>query len=386
MPISAAPHWTPAAIPDQTGRTALITGANSGIGLQTARVLATHGARVILAGRDRSRLDAAAAEIRAESPSADLDTLVLDLGSLDSIRAAAAEFVSPASPDSVRSAAAGLSSHGSHGFERESADGFAGQGSHGLERVSAAGLAGPGGVDSERGAAAGSVGSGSLGSSRSGAAGVVGRGSIDLLVNNAGVMNVPERRTTSDGFELTFGTNHLGHFALTALLLPALRRAPAARVVTVSAMAARWRSGELVDLMSERRYRPMAAYAKSKRANVVFTLELARRLAGTPISAVAVHPGAAMTNLQQHTDGMTRLIVPLLARFAMGSAEGAAWPSLFAATEPGVPSGAFLGPAGRRQESGTPELTRLPRNADDPAEGARLWAESESLTGIPFRV
>jgi NAD(P)-dependent dehydrogenase (short-subunit alcohol dehydrogenase family) len=301
-----APHWTPAAIADQTGRTALITGANSGIGLHTARVLAAHGARVVLAGRDRSRLDAAAAEIRAETPGADLGALVVDLGSLDSIRAATAE--------------------------------------------------------------------------------IVDRGPLDLLINNAGVMNVPDRRTTTDGFELTFGTNHLGHFALTGQLLPALRRAPAARVVTVSAIAARWRSGELTDLMSEQRYRPMAAYAKSKRANVVFTLELARRLAGTPMSAVAVHPGAAMTNLQQHTDGITRRIVPLLARFAMGSAEGAAWPSLYAATEPSVPSGAFFGPAGRRQDSGTPEPARLPRDADNPAEGAMLWSESERLTGVTFPV
>jgi NAD(P)-dependent dehydrogenase (short-subunit alcohol dehydrogenase family) len=306
MTITAA-HWTPAAIPDQSGRTALITGANSGIGLRTARVLAAHGAHVVLAGREQARLDAAAAGIRAESPAADLDTLILDLGSLGSIRAAAAEIADREDP-------------------------------------------------------------------------------LDLLINNAGVMNVPERRTTADGFELTFGTNHLGHFALTALLLPALRRAPAARVVTVSAIAARWRSGELIDLMSEQRYRPMAAYAKSKRANIVFTLELARRLAGTSMSSVVVHPGAAMTNLQQHTDGVTRLIVPLLARFAMGSADGAAWPSLYAATEPGVASGAFLGPAGRRQDSGTPEPARLPRGADDPAEGARLWSESERLTGVSFRV
>lgn len=301
---TVASHWTPAAIPDQTGRTALITGANSGIGLRTARVLAQHGARVLLAGRDRARLEAAAEEVRAETPDAELGTIGLDLGDLGSIRTAAAE------------AAAG--------------------------------------------------------------------GPIDLLINNAGVMNVPERRTTADGFELTFGTNHLGHFALTGLLMPALRRAPAARIVTVSALAARWRSGELSDLMSEERYRPMAAYAKSKRANVVFTLELARRLAGTPMTAVVVHPGAAMTNLQQHSGGLSRLVVPLLARVAMGSPEGAAWPSLYAATTPSVPNGAFLGPAGRHQDSGTPRPTHLPRGADDPAEGATLWTESERLTGVTF--
>jgi NAD(P)-dependent dehydrogenase (short-subunit alcohol dehydrogenase family) len=297
--------WTPDAIEDQTGRTALITGANSGIGLETARVLARHGARVLLAGRDRAKLESAAEAIRRETPAAALGTIVMDLGDLSSVRTAAEE------------AAAG--------------------------------------------------------------------GPLDVLINNAGVMNVPERRTTADGFELTVGTNHLGHFALTELLMPALRRAPAARIVTVSAMAARWRSGDLTDLMSERNYRPMAAYAKSKRANIVFTLELARRLAGTPMTAVAVHPGAAMTNLQQHTSGLSRLVIPLLERVAMGSPEGAAWPSLYAATEPGLENGAFLGPAGRRQDSGTPRPARLPRGAGDPAEGAALWNESSAMTGVAGR-
>ena len=114
-------------------------------------------------------------------------------------------------------------------------------------------------------------------------------------------MDVPERRLTRDGLELTVGTNHLGHFALTTHLMPALQRSAAARVVTVSAIAAAWRSGDLTDLMSESGYRPMSAYAKSKRANIVFTQELARRLAGTARRAVAVHPGSAVTNLQRHT-------------------------------------------------------------------------------------
>jgi NAD(P)-dependent dehydrogenase (short-subunit alcohol dehydrogenase family) len=212
-------------------------------------------------------------------------------------------------------------------------------------------------------------------------------GTIDLLINNAGIMNVPERRTTADGFELTFGTNHLGHFALTAGLMPALRRSPAARVVTVSAIAATWRSGRLDDLMSERRYGAMSAYAKSKRANVVFTRELARRLAGTRVEAVVVHPGSAMTNLQRHSRGvLSRLVVAFASRALMGSPEGAAWPSLYAATSPDVPSGQFIGPAGRDQTSGTPAPVPLPRGADDPAEGARLWTESERLTGLRFPV
>jgi NAD(P)-dependent dehydrogenase (short-subunit alcohol dehydrogenase family) len=299
--------WTPAAISDQTGRVALITGGNSGIGWQTARVLAGHGARVVLAGRDPGKLAAAAARIGAEVPAAEVDTLVLDLGNLKSIHAAA-------------------------------------------ERV-------------------------------------VDGGPVDLLFNNAGVMNIAERQTTADGFEMTFGTNHLGHFAFTALVMPALRAAPAARVVTVSAIAARWGSGELIDLMSDEKYRPMGAYAKSKRANIVFTAELARRLTGTPMTAVAVHPGAALTNLQQHSQGAaSRLLMPLLGKLAMGSPEGAAWPSLYAATTPAVPSGAFIGPAGRRQDSGTPKPARLPRGADDRATGASLWRESERLTGVTFLV
>ncbi|MFL1433143.1 MULTISPECIES: SDR family NAD(P)-dependent oxidoreductase [unclassified Nocardiopsis] len=178
---------------------------------------------------------------------------------------------------------------------------------------------------------------------------------------------------------------HLGHFALTAGLLPALLRAPAARVVTVSAIAATWRSGRLTDLMSETGYRPMGAYAKSKRANVVFTLELARRLADTPVTAVSVHPGAAITDLQRHTGGpLGRAFTTVAEHLLMGSPEGAARPSLYAATAPGVASGAFLGPAGRDQTSGTPRTVALPRGADDPAEGRLLWEESERLTGARF--
>ncbi|WP_326579924.1 oxidoreductase [Actinacidiphila glaucinigra] len=303
---ATAHHWTPDAIADQRGRTALVTGGNSGIGLETARVLARHGARVILAGRRQDTLDEAAAALGAEQPGSEVGTVVVDLGDLASIRRAG---------------------------ERLAAE----------PRV------------------------------------------IDLLINNAGVMNVPGRRTTADGFELTFGTNHLGHFALTAGLMPALLRSPAARVVTVSAVAARWRSGRLDDLNSERRYGAMTAYAKSKRANVVFTRELARRLAGTRVEAVVVHPGSAMTNLQRHSSGpLSRMLVAMAARALMGSQEGAAWPSLYAATSPDVRSGHFTGPAGRDQTSGTPVLVPLPRGADDPAEGERLWTASERLTGVRF--
>lgn len=304
---ASATHWTPDDIGDLTGLTALVTGGNSGIGLETARVLARHGVRLILAGRDHGKLDMAVAELRGAQPDALLDTAVIDLSSLASIAAATSRLAA-----------------------------------------------------SER---------------------------LDLLFNNAGVMNVPERRTTADGFELTFGTNHLGHFALTAGLLPALRRSPAARIVTVSAIAATWRVGRLNDLMSEQRYGAMRAYAKSKRANVVFTRELARRLTGTNIMAVAVHPGSAMTNLQRHSQNLlSRAVIALTRNTAMGSPEGAAWPSLFAATDPDVVNGGFYGPAGRDQTSGTPKQVALPRGADDPAEGARLWTESERLTGTGYAI
>ncbi|MFF0499708.1 oxidoreductase [Nocardia aobensis] len=298
-------HWTPEDIPDQTGRTALVTGANSGIGLETARVLATRGARVILAGRNRAKLDEAVDIVRAAAPHAETDTLLLDLSDLASVR-------------------------------------------HASERI----------AETE---------------------------TIDLLFNNAGVMNLPTRLTTRDGFEMTVGTNHLGHFAFNAQLWPALRRSSGARVVTVSAIAARWPIGKLDDLMSENNYRGMAAYAKSKRANIVYTLELARRTAHTPVDAFVIHPGAAMTGLQQHGTGpLTRLFTPLAARLLMGSAVGAAWPSLYTATSPDVISGEFIGPAGRDQTSGTPRPVKLPKGIVDTELGVRLWADSERLTGVTF--
>ncbi|WAE71032.1 oxidoreductase [Streptomonospora nanhaiensis] len=298
-------HWTPDSIPDQSGRTALITGGSSGIGLETARVLARHGARVILAGRSQAKLDQAAEAVRASTPGARADTLLLDLSDLSSVRDAATRIA-----------------------ETET---------------------------------------------------------VDLLFNNAGVMNLPERRLTRDGFEMTVGTNHLGHFAFDAQVWPAVRRSSAPRVVTVSAIAARWPTGRLDDLMSEKGYRAMGAYAKSKRANIVYTLELARRTAASPVEALVVHPGSAMTGLQQHgSDALSRLVTPIAARLLMGSAEGAAWPSLYAATSTRVGSGEFIGPAGRDQTSGTPKPAKLPTGADDPAEGRRLWAASEQLTGVPF--
>ncbi|WP_329429205.1 oxidoreductase [Streptosporangium sp. NBC_01495] len=208
---------------------------------------------------------------------------------------------------------------------------------------------------------------------------------LDLLVNNAGVMAVPERRTTADGFELTFGTNHLGHFALTGHLLPALLRAEAARVVTVSAIAFRWRMGELVDLNSERRYSAMGSYAKSKRANVVFTRELSRRAHGTNLVPVVVHPGASQTSLQQHTPRWMRALSAPLNRLMFQPTDRAAWPSLYAATHPGLGGGEFVGPTGRQGMHGSPGVLSLSKNVTDPETGRALWDASERLTGVTYR-
>ncbi|MER5757859.1 oxidoreductase [Streptomyces sp. NPDC002082] len=211
---------------------------------------------------------------------------------------------------------------------------------------------------------------------------------LDLLVNNAGVMAIPERRTTKDGFELTVGTNHLGHFALTGHLVPALSASAAPRVVTVSAMVARSRSADrLNDLQSERRYRPMAAYAKSKLANVVFATELQRRAraADLPLLSAVVHPGTSLTGLQQHGSRLAQAAARLLLERLIGQpTDQAALPSLFAATSDRIQPGGFYGPTGRAEGRGTPGAVRLPDAASDPALGGGLWQTSERLTRVTY--
>lgn len=209
---------------------------------------------------------------------------------------------------------------------------------------------------------------------------------LDLLINNAGVMAVPERRETADGFELTFGTNHLGHFALTGRLLPALLTAPAARVVTVSAKVARNKGATLEDPLSAQSYGSgMASYTKSKLANVVFTVELARRAAGTGITAVAVHPGTSNTGLQQHLPKYMQVMASVvLERFVGQSPADAARPSLYAATNSGVKAGDFVVPQGRAELRGAPHVAEMPPAATDPAVGRRLWELSEQLTHVTY--
>src|SRR5215831_17351456 len=252
--------WTSDDVPGQHGRLAVITGANTGLGFETARVLAAHGASVVLAVRDIEKGKAAAARIAGTAPGATVTVQPLDLTSLDSIRAAAAELRA-----------------------RHPA--------------------------------------------------------IDLLINNAGVM-FPPRQTTGDGFELQLGTNHLGHFALTGLLLPQMLPVPGSRVVTLSSLAHRLRARiNFGDLQSERSYRRAAAYSQSKLANLMFTCELARRLsrAATTTIAVAAHPGLADTELTRHTPAITAVLARLISqKAAMG-----ALPVLRAATDPGVLGGQY---------------------------------------------
>ncbi len=213
-------------------------------------------------------------------------------------------------------------------------------------------------------------------------------GGLDLLINNAAVMTPPTRRQTSDGFELQFGTNHLGHFALTAELLPLLRRGNRPRVVHVSSVAARDGAIDFNDLQSTRRYQPMVAYAQSKLACLMFALELQRRsnAAGWNLHSIAAHPGISRTDLLPNgagtwsAAGMARRFLWFLFQPA---AQGAL-PTLFAATSPTAAGGAYYGPDRLGETRGHPTLARLPRRALDAANAARLWLESERLTGRAF--
>ncbi|MFF8968500.1 oxidoreductase [Streptomyces sp. NPDC014995] len=300
--------WSAHDIPDQGGRTAVVTGANSGLGYVTARELARKGAQVVLACRSEARGKAAVERLAGEVPGADVELRPLDLGDLGSVR----EF------------AAGLR------HER-----------------------------------------------------------LDLLVNNAGVMALPYG-TTADGFETQFGVNHLGHFALTGLLLPALLATPGARVVTVSSMFHVLGNIDLHDLNSERRYRRWVAYARSKTANLLFTHELAHRLAaaGTDVVAAAAQPGYAATNLQTagvRAEGrrVAERLVELGNRVVAQSAEAGALPTLYAATAAGVRPDSFTGPSLAMWRGAPAPSWRAPWTVDDRA-GELLWAESERLTGVSY--
>ncbi|MGW6518303.1 oxidoreductase [Streptomyces sp. NPDC054950] len=289
--------WNTTDIPDQTGRTAVVTGANSGLGLATVEALARAGAHVVLAVRDPRRGEAAAATVPGS-----VEVRRLDLADLSSVREFAAGW----------------------------------------------------------------------------------RGDLDLLINNAGVMNVPEART-KDGFETQFGTNHLGHFALTNLLLPHITD----RVVVLSSGAHRMPGSPRIhfdnlDLTGE--YAPMAAYSQSKLANLLFTLELQRRLgeAGSPVRALAAHPGWAATNLQGHDASLLRrLFMRLGNRLVAQDGRAGALPTLYAAVRD-LPGASYVGPDGLFEMRGAPTLVGRSPAASDPAAALRLWTVSEELTGVTF--
>jgi NAD(P)-dependent dehydrogenase (short-subunit alcohol dehydrogenase family) len=298
--------WTAGQIPDQHGRRAVVTGSNSGLGLITARELARAGASVVMACRNTQKGDAAAGQIRAAVPDADVAVSALDLGSLDSVRAFAERF------------------HAEH-------DG------------------------------------------------------LDLLINNAGVMAAP-RSTTVDGYEMQFATNHLGHFALTGLLTGAIEGRKDGRVVTLSSTAHKIGKIRFDDLHGEKRYNRWLAYGQTKLANLMFALELERRLraAGSTLISVAAHPGYAATNLQSAGPPLLdRLVMTVSNQLIAQSAEMGALPTLYAATAP-VEGGAFIGPDGIGEQRGYPARVSPTRAARDEDAARRLWEISEELTGVRF--
>jgi NAD(P)-dependent dehydrogenase (short-subunit alcohol dehydrogenase family) len=300
-----AAAWTEADVPEQSGRTAVVTGANSGIGFEAARVLAERGAAVVLAIRDLGKGEDAAAKIRASAPAASVSIVRLDLGSLASIREAAEELRA--------------------GHDR-----------------------------------------------------------LDLLMNNAGLMMTPRGRT-ADGFELQLGTNHLGHFALTGLLLDRMLQVPGSRVVTMSSNGHKLGRIHFDDLQSERRYSRTGAYAQSKLANLLFTYELQDRLtrAGAATAALAAHPGTSRTALTRNLPAVMRLGAALMPFQppAMGAA-----PMLRAATDPAALGGEYYGPAGFGENSGPAKRVLSNARSHDREAARRLWEESARLTGVSYPV
>lgn len=303
----ARERWTARDMPGQAGRTAVVTGANSGLGFLTSLELARRGAHVVMAVRDMDKGRRARHDIEATRPAGSVELRALDLSDLRQVAAFAAELLE----------------------------------------------------DSRR---------------------------IDLLVNNAGIM-MPPRRLTAQGHELQFGVNHLAHFALTGLLLPRLLESADGRVVTVSSDLHRRGRIRFDDLSGSRRYRPLAFYAQSKLANVLFGLELDRRLraAGMPVRSMLAHPGYAATNLQ--ASGPRGLMVPFLRlgnRFLAQPAWMGVLPQLYAATDRRVQGGQFIGPDGRKGLRGYPTIVRPVEAAHDRELAARLWRLSEQLTGVEY--
>jgi len=298
-------RWTEADIPDQAGRTALVTGANSGIGLEAARALAVRGARVLLGCRNADKAATALASIRTSAPESDVSVVHLDLADLSSVRDAAAA-VAQMCP------------------------------------------------------------------------------SLDMLINNAGLMAIPLQHT-ADGFEMQFGVNHLGHFALTGLLLGALDAAPVARVVNVSSTGHKMGRINFDDLDANDGYHRWLRYGQSKVANLLFTYELQRRLAarGSATIALACHPGGASTELARDAGLLMKLLQPV-ADLVMQSAAMGALPTLRAATDPDACGGQYYGPDGLTGVRGHPTTVHSSAYSHRADVAAQLWAVSEDLTGVSF--
>lgn len=301
-------HWTTASIPDLHGHTALVTGANSGLGLETTRALATKGAHVVMACRDQEKGRKAKSVIEESVPGASLELAVLDLSSLAAIRAFAERFRT----DHTQ---------------------------------------------------------------------------LDLLFNNAGVMAIPYRKT-QDGFEWQFGTNYLGHFALTGLLLPTLLATPQSRVITTSSIAHVTGKIDFDNLNNERSYTRWSAYGKSKLADLMFAFELQRRLkrVGVETISVAAHPGFSHTSLQSTSVTEASAVMERLMYTLYGgqSAAMGALPQLYAATAPSLSGGEYIGPAGLFGLSGYPKKVRASKQAYDEQVAARLWEVSVEMTGVDY--
>ncbi|MQM26780.1 oxidoreductase [Glycomyces albidus] len=294
--------WSSADIPDQSGRVFLVTGAGSGLGLETARAVARRGARVVMAVRNTAAGEAAAAQIADEVPGADLEVRKLDLVDLDSVRAFAESFDS----------------------------------------------------------------------------------GLDVLVNNAGIMT-PPRSLSPQGHESQFATNHLGHFALTGLLLDRFQ-GPDPRVVTVSSLAHRHGRIHFDDLTGERGYAPIKYYGQSKFANMLFGLELERRFraAGSPAKSLVAHPGFSATGLLRASNTLIRTVGTMVMPLVTQSAADGALPQLYAATAPEAEGGQYIGPDGKRERKGAPVVVQPVPASTDPALARRLWDVSETLTGVRF--
>jgi NAD(P)-dependent dehydrogenase (short-subunit alcohol dehydrogenase family) len=294
-------NWTAEDIPDLTGKIAVVTGANSGIGYEMARALACKRAIVILACRNKDKGEAAVRQIDQEYPEAKAELMQLDLSDLASVRRFAGEFASH--------------------YDR-----------------------------------------------------------LDVLINNAGIMMTPFGKT-ADGFELQFGTNHLGHFALTGLLLDLIIRARKARVITISSGGHRFGAIDFDDLNGEKNYDRAKAYSQSKLANLLFTYELQRRFEGARVDtiAVAAHPGWTATNLAAHWR-MVRVLTPFIGQ----KPKMGALPALYAAVAPDVQGGDYYGPRGWQELRGYPTKVKSSQRSYDAAVAAQLWTVSEELTGVRY--